>query len=390
MFIVFFKEFLMGKNIFLLFVLMFILFTTACSEDEEEGIFVGAACSSEGAETCSDDGVYVLLCQSSVWALKYHCNISIGKHCGQNSTGAFGCFGGNIEDYSDSDTSDQDTDEPDTNDTSDTENETPDGDTTSEDPADTDDTDSATQTDTDNTDDQDNEVTGNDSDNDSDNDTDTDTDTDSDTDNDPTEPPAGQCSSNYDCSGTTTPYCSLSTSECIANAVFITEYVEGSSYNKAIEIYNGSKSPVNLSNFTIQQANNGKDWGTTNYIYSFPDSVQLNSGALYVVCKSGAGPELSAKCDDTALSGSTFDFNGDDGIALFEGSSILDQLGGDPANYEYWSVAGVSNAMVDHTLRRKTTVIKGTTDWTTSAGTTEENSEWAVLAKDTFDGLGTR
>jgi hypothetical protein len=330
------------------------------------------------------------LCQSSVWALKYHCNVSIGKRCRQLSNGTFGCFGDEIQYDDDSDdpeiaeddeiVDDTETvDDPDT--VPDTENpdpETPVSDDNNEPVSDFDTTEPGDD-DTEETPDHDTTET---------HDPDiSEPDDDETPDQDPL--PEGSCTSNYDCSGAT-PYCSLSTSECIANAVFITEYVEGSSYNKAIEIYNGSKSPVNLSNFTIQQANNGKDWGTTNYVYSFPDSVQLNSGALYVVCKSGAGPELSAKCDDTALSGSTFDFNGDDGIALFEGSSILDQLGGDPANYEYWSVAGVSNAMVDHTLRRKTTVIKGTTDWTTSAGTTEENSEWAVLAKDTFDGLGTR
>ena len=375
----------MKKEIFLLSVLILTLFIMACSEDEE-GVFAGTSCSSEGLETCSDDGASVLLCQSSVWALKQQCNISIGKRCRMDSYGSPNCLSDSEPDYDDGDDSKPNGDTDNENSRVDdadinTETENPDPDipvSDNDEPVSDFDTTEPGDDDTEETPDHDTTET---------HDPDI---SEPDDDETPEEDPIpdGSCNSNSDCSGTT-PYCSLSTSECIANAVFITEYVEGSSYNKAIEIYNGSKSPVNLSNFTIQQANNGKDWGTTNYVYSFPDSVQLNSGALYVVCKSGAGSELSAKCDDTALSGSTFDFNGDDGIALFEGSSIVDQIG-NSTDYQYWSVAGVDTAMTDHTLRRKTTVIKGTTDWTTSAGTTEENSQWIVLPKDTFDGLGTR
>ena len=378
----------MRKNILLLLTAVLTLFISACGLDEDEEIAAGSSCSSEGSEICSDDGAYLFLCQDYKWTIEKQCNISIGKQCGQNSAGAFGCFGGNIEDYSDSDTSDQDTDEPDTNDSSDTENETPDGDTTSEDPADTDDTDSIPQTDSDNTDDQDDKVTDNDSDNDSVNDNDTDSDTDTDTDNDTTEPPAGQCSSNSDCSGAT-PYCSITTSECIANAIFITEYVEGSSENKAIEIYNGSKTAVNLSNFTIQQANNGKDWGSdANFIYSFTASTAIPSGQTFVFCNALADTELVAKCDQTPTSG-VFKFNGNDGIALFDGSSIVDQIG-ISGDVEAWDAAGAASATQDHTLRRKTSVIQGTSFWTDSAGTTEANSEWIVLPQDTFDGLGIR
>lgn len=383
----------MKKNIFLLSVAVFTLFISACGAADEDGIFAGSECTFEGSEICSDNGIEILVCQSSTWNIKKECNISIGKKCKQGPDGALGCFGDG-EHGSSGNSDNGETETPDVSDSDsipdngetdseDTETEGPDTDDTTEDP--TDDSDSEPQTDPEPTEPENTETPDNDSDTTPDNDTDSDNDTDTDTDNQT--PPAGQCTSNSDCSGST-PYCSISTSQCIANAVFITEYVKGSSLNKAIEIYNGSKSPVNLNNFTIQQANNGKNWGTTNYIYSFPDSVQLNSGATYVVCNSGAGSELSGKCNNTASSGSTFDFNGDDGMALFEGSSIVDQIGN--TDYKYWSVAGIENATLDHTLRRKTTVIHGTTDWNTSAGTTAENSQWEVLAKDTYDGLGSR
>ena len=388
----------MKKNILLLLIAVFTLFISACGDNNEEGIAAGDSCSSEGLEICSDDGSELLLCQDSAWVLKKQCNISIGKRCKQNSAGVFGCFSeGNTDSedhsYPDSsdtnneepDSSDHNTEEPDTNNTSDTENETPDSSNTdtSEDPTDTDDSDTIPQTDSDNTNDPNDEAADNDADNDSDNDTDTD--------NNDTEQPSDQCSLNSDCSDPT-PYCSRSTSQCIANAVFITEYVEGSNDNKAIEIYNGSKSPVNLSNFTIQQANNGKNWGSdpTNFIFNFP-AASLSSGKTFVFCNVASDPELVAKCDQTPTS-EVFKFSGDDGIALFDGNSIVDQIGiqGQGTNVKPWSVAGVPSATEAHTLRRKLSVIQGTTDWALSAGTTEENSEWEVLAKDTFDGLGSR
>lgn len=378
----------MKKNIFLFLIAVFALFISACGiEEEEEGIFAGQKCSQEGVEYCSDNGMDLLICQSSTWTIEKQCNISIGKQCGQNSAGVFGCFGGEVydEEFPDPETSDTENEIPDTNDTSDTENETPDGDTISEDPADTDDSDDKPQTDQepdDPTGPDDTEITDNDTENVPDNENN----------DEDTEQPAGQCSSNADCSGTTpaTPYCSISTSECIANAVFITEYVEGSSYNKAIEIYNGSKSAVNLSNFTIQQANNGKNWGSdANYVFNFP-AASISSGQTFVFCNAASDPELVAKCDQTPTS-AVFNFNGDDGIALFDGNSIVDQIGIQGNNpVSAWSVAGVPSATEAHTLRRKLSVIQGTTDWALSAGTTEENSEWEVLAKDTFDGLKLR
>ena len=392
----------MKKNIFLLLIAVFVLFISACTDDEDE-IIAGNACYYEGTETCSDNGTDLLLCQDSTWTLKKQCNISIGKRCRQNTNGVFGCFGDNEIDVPDSDAntndpdaSDQNTEEPDTNDTSDTENETPDNSSTSEDPAKNDDSDSVPQTDPEPsepepTDPDDAETPDNDSGdtgNVPDNDTDSDSDNDTDADTDNQEPPAGQCTSNSDCSGST-PYCSISTSQCIANAVFITEYVEGSSDNKAIEIYNGSKSSVNLGNFTIQQANNGKDWGSdANFIYSFTGSTAIPSGGIFVFCNAAADNELIAKCDKSVTT-SIFKFNGDDGMALFNGTSVVDQIG-NSTDYTYWSVAGVSSATQDHTLRRKTTVIQGTTDWAASAGTTAEDSQWEVLSKDTFDGLGQR
>ena len=395
----------MKKNIFLLSASVLLFFISACGTTDDDGIFAGSECTFEGSEICSDNGVDILLCQSSTWTVKKQCNISIGKKCRQGSDGTLGCFGegesngnyGNNDEHDNTDISDSeefsDTEDGEMNysNDADTDTENPDNENdaensnNAENDKDTDDSESEHQTDPEPDTPDDAETPDNDS---GDTGNIPDNDTDSDTDSGEPETPAGQCSSNSDCSGST-PYCSISTSQCIANAVFITEYVEGSSENKAIEIYNGSKSSVNLGNFTIQQANNGKDWGSdANFIYSFTASTAIPSGGIFVFCNVASDTELVAKCDQTPTS-SVFKFNGDDGIALFNGTSVVDQIG-NAMEQTNWSVAGVSSATKDHTLRRKTSVIQGTTDWAVSAGTTAENSQWEVLAQDTFDGLGQR
>ena len=39
--------------------------------------------------------------------------------------------------------------------------------------------------------------------------------------------------------------------------LFFSEYVEGSSQNKAIEVYNPTDAPIDLSNYTIERYSNG-------------------------------------------------------------------------------------------------------------------------------------
>jgi hypothetical protein len=43
--------------------------------------------------------------------------------------------------------------------------------------------------------------------------------------------------------------------------LFFSEYIEGSSNNKVLEIYNPTGAAVDLSEYTVQQSNNGAGWG---------------------------------------------------------------------------------------------------------------------------------
>jgi predicted extracellular nuclease len=171
---------------------------------------------------------------------------------------------------------------------------------------------------------------------------------------------------------------------CGDNAIFFSEYIEGSSNNKAIEIYNGSTNDIDLSNYSIKQANNGGAWGS----FTLALSGTLAAGDVYVICHSSIAPEYSTACD--LLNSTVMAYNGDDGLAIFFGSTIVDQIGvelNDPGTN--WPVAG-TGATSEFTLVRKSSIAQGTTDWSSSAGIDAATSEWVVYPQNTFTYLGTR
>jgi len=65
---------------------------------------------------------------------------------------------------------------------------------------------------------------------------------------------------------------------------------------------------------------------------------------------------------------------------------VVGMIGDDPGSG--WEVAGVANGTKDHTLVRKASVSSGNTDWTMSAGTNSDDSEWVVLDQNTWDYIG--
>lgn len=169
--------------------------------------------------------------------------------------------------------------------------------------------------------------------------------------------------------------------------VFFSEYIEGSSYNKALEIYNGTDETINLNDFAYPNASNGSD-GTYEYWNTFTADATLAPGEVWVIADSRANAAILAVADQT----NNFLSNGDDGFALayIDGSDTLyiDWIGDfGPDIGDGWTVAGVANATKDHTLVRKTEVTKGNL-WANSVGTNPDDSEWVVHPVDTFDFLG--
>ncbi|MPV36857.1 ExeM/NucH family extracellular endonuclease [Georgenia subflava] len=158
--------------------------------------------------------------------------------------------------------------------------------------------------------------------------------------------------------------------------LFFSEYIEGSSNNKALEIYNGTGAAVDLSGYSVEMFFNGSTAGT-----EFELAGTVADGDVFVLAHSSADPAVLAQADLT--SGAGF-FNGDDAVALTRDGAIVDvigQIGFDPGSQ--WGTGDVSTA--DNTLRRLASVCAGDTD---GSDPFDPATAWAGFATNTFDGLG--
>ena len=176
-----------------------------------------------------------------------------------------------------------------------------------------------------------------------------------------------------------------------ASPLFFSEYAEGSSNNKYIEIYNPTDSIVYLSNYAFANVSNAPTTvGAYEYWNTFTEGAALAPGEVYVIAHPSSDPIILEESDQTY----SYLSNGDDGFALVFGTDsnyqVLDFIGdfnGDPG--AGWDVAGVTEATKDHTLVRKFSVTAGNLDWTVSAGTNAEDSEWLVFDQNDWAYLGT-
>ncbi len=167
-----------------------------------------------------------------------------------------------------------------------------------------------------------------------------------------------------------------------ASDLFISEYIEGSSNNKALEIFNGTGATVDLSQYEVWRISNGGSWTEA----TLKLKGTLADGAVYVIVNSSASQTLKDKAD--TLTGFA-SWNGDDAVGLAKNGVLIDEVGEEgPDPGSGWDVAGVANATKDHTLIRKSTVTSGDTVWSNSAGTNTDDSQWIVKSQDYFDDLG--
>ncbi|MGO0575140.1 ExeM/NucH family extracellular endonuclease [Ornithinimicrobium panacihumi] len=159
--------------------------------------------------------------------------------------------------------------------------------------------------------------------------------------------------------------------------LIISEYVEGSSNNKAVELYNGTDTAIDLSSYRLQQYTNGAATAGA----TFTLSGTLEPGGTFVFAHSGADPAILAVADQTSGAGL---FNGDDALVLRNGDAVVDsigQVGFDPGTE--WGTGLVSTA--DNTLRRKADVCNGDT---VPDDAYDPAPEWDGFEVNTFDGLG--
>uniref|UniRef100_UPI002586594B lamin tail domain-containing protein n=1 Tax=uncultured Deinococcus sp. TaxID=158789 RepID=UPI002586594B len=152
--------------------------------------------------------------------------------------------------------------------------------------------------------------------------------------------------------------------------LYFSEYVEGSSNNKAIEIYNPTSQTISLATYSVELYSNGATSSPT--IQKL--SGTLKPGATVVYVNSGANATLKEK----GTVGAAVNFNGDDVLLLKNDTATIDAFGQIGQQVKWGE---------NVTLRRKSTV---------TAGDTNPNdpfvpaNEWDSFPIDTFDGLGSR
>ncbi len=185
--------------------------------------------------------------------------------------------------------------------------------------------------------------------------------------------------------------------------IFISEYVEGSGNDKALELYNPTSSPINLSGYTIERHSNGAAdavaGGTTaltGVIGAGQTFVIVNGQTTGNASSPAVSPALQLFADqlDGVYPAPTY-MNGNDAIVLKKNGVMIDILGksGDAsiASSQSWSdefpYDGSAGAWwtKDHSLQRKFAVTGGVTANPTTFIVT---SEWDSLPKDTWTNLG--
>ena len=158
--------------------------------------------------------------------------------------------------------------------------------------------------------------------------------------------------------------------------LFFSEYIEGTSFNKAIEIVNPTTLPIDLSTYQLNLYSNGSATPTS----SFALSGLLAPNDVYVVANSQADPQILAQADATS---GTVNFNGDDAFELYNGLGVyqvdvIGEIGVLPTGS--WPVDTGSTA--NHTLVRKVGIQMGQMNWTIGA------TEWDAYGVNDFSHLG--
>ena len=157
-----------------------------------------------------------------------------------------------------------------------------------------------------------------------------------------------------------------------ATDLLFSEYIEGSSNNKALEIANNTGSSVSLSTYTIKKQTNGAgSWST-----GLALSGTLTTGSKFVIVNSSISSTcFSTSAANISTSGTELMFNGNDAVGLFKNGVLIDIIG--------TFNGGTANFAADVTLRRKSTVTSPSTTFNLS-------SQWDSYTTDTCNNLASK
>lgn len=178
--------------------------------------------------------------------------------------------------------------------------------------------------------------------------------------------------------------------------LYISEYVEGSHWNKAIELTNPTGSAMSLDGVVVQWHHNGKVYDSSDN-YDVPlTGKTIAAGGTFVLCrdenKNDSQQVPADKCDmqfcysTKSCAGKSIATNavlhtGDDAVELLvdgKTTDVIGEVGTDPGSC--WKDAQNRCMTKDKTIRRKISVATGNTVWT--------SSEWDIFSKNDVSGLG--
>lgn len=158
--------------------------------------------------------------------------------------------------------------------------------------------------------------------------------------------------------------------------LLISEYVEGSSNNKAIEIANLLTSPVEVEGYNLRRDSNGSgEWSER-----FDLTGTIDVGDVMVIINGNADAQILINEADIIVAnnqstnyGEPLNFNGNDPVGLFKDDVLIDIVG--------VFGGGSSNFAKDVTLRRKSTIVEPNTNFNL-------DNEWEIFPLNTFDDIG--
>jgi len=198
---------------------------------------------------------------------------------------------------------------------------------------------------------------------------------------------------------------SINAQDC--SELFISEYIEGPGNNNAIEIYNPTNNPIDLSGYSINRYGNGAtsspDVWQLSGVLNTGEAIAIGNGQVDSIWVSSywslpVDPSFYAACgiNGSGIYPTPFYFNGDDAMTLEKGGNIVDifgKVGEDPGNAwtddassGYTDANGGTWWTKRQTLVRKSSVKSGVTQNPILFNPT---SEYDSLPDATYSGMGT-
>jgi len=164
--------------------------------------------------------------------------------------------------------------------------------------------------------------------------------------------------------------------------VIISEYIEGGSNNKVIEISNIGGSDVDLApeGYKLELFSNGASTANSEALLQ----GLLVPGSSIVIYNNGATDAFKKEDPQGIEASNVIAFNGDDAIVLSNKDGVVDSFGQVGVRQQWTNDSGFDSK--DKTLRRLATVLVG--DTISDDDFTSQLAQWSVFDKDTADGLG--